>query len=82
MIVHEWGHLRWGVFDEYATTLATAYRTSINGETKATACSVDLSNKVFLFCCIFISCLEQVRSDLVLFLDLDFLVSCDVSLLS
>jgi hypothetical protein len=48
MIVHEWGHLRWGVFDEYATTLETAYRSSLGGKTKATACSVDLANKVFL----------------------------------
>jgi Mg-chelatase subunit ChlD len=45
MIVHEWGHLRWGVFDEYATTLETAYRSSLGGKTKATACSVDLANK-------------------------------------
>lgn len=47
MIVHEWGHLRWGVFDEYPTDIDRIAYPSISGSgTEATACSVNLAKEV------------------------------------
>ncbi|XP_040263408.1 calcium-activated chloride channel regulator 1-like [Bufo bufo] len=43
VFVHEWAHLRWGVFDEY--NLDTPYYAATNGEVEATRCSVDISGE-------------------------------------
>lgn len=45
MIVHEWAHLRWGVFDEYGIGADVAYL-SDEGTTEGTGCAVQLSKKV------------------------------------
>ncbi|XP_075040146.1 calcium-activated chloride channel regulator 1-like [Mixophyes fleayi] len=46
VFVHEWAHLRWGVFDEY--NLDQPYYIAQNGKIEATRCSVDIlgDNKV------------------------------------
>eukprot|EP00118_Oscarella_pearsei_P002569 m.10908 g.10908 ORF g.10908 m.10908 type:complete len:933 (+) comp22777_c0_seq2:260-3058(+) len=41
MLIHEWGHLRWGVFDEYGLGQDAAYLSSI-GKTEGTGCSVEI----------------------------------------
>ena len=47
MIVHEWGHLRWGVFDEYENDVWRLFYPSSSGTgTEATACSVNLAKEV------------------------------------
>ncbi|XP_035676245.1 calcium-activated chloride channel regulator 4-like [Branchiostoma floridae] len=40
VLVHEWGHLRWGLFDEYASEDANAFYIHENGEVQATRCSL------------------------------------------
>ncbi|XP_019622967.1 PREDICTED: calcium-activated chloride channel regulator 4-like [Branchiostoma belcheri] len=39
VLVHEWGHLRWGLFDEYASG-DNAFYLHENGEVQATRCSL------------------------------------------
>ncbi|XP_006812941.1 calcium-activated chloride channel regulator 1-like [Saccoglossus kowalevskii] len=39
VIVHEWGHLRWGVFDEYPTSTDETFYFDENGRTEPTRCS-------------------------------------------
>ncbi|XP_066283830.1 calcium-activated chloride channel regulator 1-like [Branchiostoma lanceolatum] len=39
VLVHEWGHLRWGLFDEYASG-DNAFYIHENGEVQATRCSL------------------------------------------
>ncbi|KAM4641317.1 calcium-activated chloride channel regulator 1-like [Discoglossus pictus] len=40
VFVHEWSHLRWGVFDEYNTEVP--YYIAGNGKVEATRCSLDI----------------------------------------
>ncbi|XP_077870233.1 calcium-activated chloride channel regulator 1-like, partial [Saccoglossus kowalevskii] len=39
VIVHEWGHLRWGLFDEYPTSPEENFYFDENGRTEPTRCS-------------------------------------------
>ncbi|XP_062510857.1 calcium-activated chloride channel regulator 1-like isoform X2 [Corticium candelabrum] len=46
MMVHEWSHLRWGVFDEYESSKdKLLYASSRGTKTEATACSVNLAKE-------------------------------------
>nr|XP_002731898.1 PREDICTED: calcium-activated chloride channel regulator 1-like [Saccoglossus kowalevskii] len=39
VIIHEWGHLRWGLFDEYPTSPEENFYFDENGRTEPTRCS-------------------------------------------
>ncbi|XP_070557749.1 calcium-activated chloride channel regulator 1-like [Ptychodera flava] len=43
VIVHEWGHLRWGLFDEYATDDYEHFYYDENGEVQPTRCSEEIT---------------------------------------
>ena len=50
VIVHEWGHLRYGVFDEYPTAAESNYFYSAsNGEIEGTRCTFGLKGKVLIW---------------------------------
>ncbi|XP_070541346.1 calcium-activated chloride channel regulator 4A-like [Ptychodera flava] len=42
LIVHEWGHLRYGVYDEYPKGRDPIYYRSSTGSVEATGCSLDI----------------------------------------
>ncbi|XP_071983872.1 calcium-activated chloride channel regulator 1-like isoform X2 [Engystomops pustulosus] len=46
VFVHEWAHLRWGVFDEYNSV--TPYYISLNLTVEATRCSADISGQYII----------------------------------
>ncbi|XP_077978505.1 calcium-activated chloride channel regulator 4A-like [Glandiceps talaboti] len=45
VIVHEWGHLRWGLFDEYAITDDEHFYFDENGHTQPTRCSEEITGR-------------------------------------
>ncbi|KAM4642180.1 calcium-activated chloride channel regulator 1-like [Discoglossus pictus] len=54
VFVHEWAHLRWGVFDEYNNDMPFYF--SGNGGIEATRCSLDITGKNIIQRCIGASC--------------------------
>ncbi|XP_048028179.1 calcium-activated chloride channel regulator 1-like [Megalobrama amblycephala] len=44
VLVHEWAHLRWGVYDEYSDTKPFYYS---NGRIKATSCSKNIEGQFY-----------------------------------
>jgi hypothetical protein len=47
MLVHEWAHLRWGVFDEHATKGRPKAYVANTGQVAGTTCSVELASTVW-----------------------------------
>ncbi|XP_077986234.1 calcium-activated chloride channel regulator 1-like [Glandiceps talaboti] len=39
LLVHEWGHMQWGLYDEYAQDIDSLYYIDPNGRVEATRCS-------------------------------------------
>ncbi|XP_006823722.2 calcium-activated chloride channel regulator 1-like [Saccoglossus kowalevskii] len=46
-IVHEWAHLRWGVYDEYPGGDTPYFYAGLNGEIEATRCSAQITGITF-----------------------------------
>ncbi|XP_077986939.1 calcium-activated chloride channel regulator 1-like [Glandiceps talaboti] len=47
VVVHEWGHMQWGLFDEYGTRLDNQYYTDASGIVEATRCSLAITGKSY-----------------------------------
>nr|XP_006811740.1 PREDICTED: calcium-activated chloride channel regulator 1-like [Saccoglossus kowalevskii] len=45
VIVHEWGHLRWGLFDEYVTDVNQSWFYMHNGEIHPVACNSEIQGE-------------------------------------
>ncbi|XP_033120350.1 calcium-activated chloride channel regulator 1-like [Anneissia japonica] len=45
LLVHEWGHLQWGLFDEYSTDETAAFYAHSNQNVEATRCSLAIKGK-------------------------------------
>ncbi|XP_033120336.1 calcium-activated chloride channel regulator 1-like [Anneissia japonica] len=45
LLVHEWGHLQWGLFDEYSTDGSAAFYAHSNQNVEATKCSLAIKGE-------------------------------------
>ena len=46
VFVHEWGHLRWGLFDEYPSTTDPQFYVSSSGVAEGTRCSAAITGEI------------------------------------
>ena len=47
VIVHEWAHLRYGVFDEFPTGAVPHFYTGPHGDLEGTRCSLAIPGKYY-----------------------------------
>ncbi|XP_077986346.1 calcium-activated chloride channel regulator 1-like, partial [Glandiceps talaboti] len=47
VVVHEWGHMQWGIFDEYGTRPDNQYYTDTSGIVEATRCSFAITGQSY-----------------------------------